>query len=48
MDQSLEESGQVINFSVVGDTEHICEASGKIADFAGKIGWIPGRSCALA
>lgn len=33
MDRSLEESGQVINFSVVGDTEHICEASGKIADF---------------
>ena len=29
----LEEGGQVANFSVAGDTAHICEASGKIAGF---------------
>ena len=33
MDRSLEETGQVMNFSVTGDTEQICEASGRIADF---------------
>ena len=33
MDRSLEERGHVMNFSVTGDTEQICEASGKIADF---------------
>ena len=33
MDRSLEEGGQVANFSVAGDTAHICEASGKIAGF---------------
>ena len=33
MGRSLEERGHVRNFSVTGDTEQICEASGKIADF---------------
>ena len=33
MDRSLEERGHVMNFSVTGDTEQICEAGGKIADF---------------
>ena len=33
MDRSLEEAGQVVNFSVSGDTEQICQASQKIADF---------------
>lgn len=33
MDRSLEEDGRVMNFSVAGDTEQICEASQKIADF---------------
>ena len=33
MDRSLEELGQVMNFSVTGDTAQICEASGRIADF---------------
>ena len=33
MDRSLEEAGQVVNFSVIGDTEQICQASQKIADF---------------
>ena len=33
MDRSLEEGGQVVNFSVAGDTAQICQASGRIADF---------------
>ena len=33
MDRSLEEAGQVVNFSVSGDTEQICQASQKIANF---------------
>ena len=33
MDPSLEERGQVLNFSVTGDTAQICQASGRIADF---------------
>ena len=32
-DRSLEERGQVLNFSVTGDTAQICQASGRIADF---------------
>lgn len=33
LDNSLERSGNVINFSVNGDAESICDASGKITDF---------------
>lgn len=33
MDRSLEEAGSVINFSVTGNTQQICEASQKISDF---------------
>ena len=33
LDNSLEKSGNVINFSVSGDAENICDASGRITDF---------------
>lgn len=33
LDNALERSGKVINFSVNGDAESICDASGKITDF---------------
>ena len=33
MDRSMEQSGQVINFSVAGNDKDICEASDKIAGF---------------
>ena len=33
LDNTLERSGNVINFSVNGDAESICNASGKITDF---------------
>ena len=33
LDRSLEEEGRVINFSVEGDTEDICDASRRISEF---------------
>ncbi len=33
LNNSLEKSGNVINFSVSGDAENICDASGRITDF---------------
>lgn len=41
MDRRLEEEGRVLNFSVPGDDEQICQASGKIADFCQENGMTP-------
>lgn len=43
MDDSLERTGKVINFSVKADAEAICDASGKITDFCEKNGMRPGQ-----
>lgn len=41
MDHTLEEAGRVINFSVRGEAEDICGASGKITDFCEENGMLP-------
>lgn len=43
MDNSLEESGQVINFSVRGEAEDICDASSKITVFCEENGMVAGQ-----
>ena len=40
-DDSLKESGRVINFSVNGNAENICDASGRITDFCEQNGMNP-------
>lgn len=41
MDRRLEEEGQVLNFSVPGKEEDICQASSQIADFCQENGMTP-------
>lgn len=41
MDNELEQSGKVINFSVKGEAEEICEASSKITFFCEENGMLP-------
>lgn len=41
MDQTLEETGRVINFSVQGKEEAICDASSKITVFCEENGMLP-------
>jgi Na+-driven multidrug efflux pump len=43
MDNTLEESGRVINFSVCGEAEDICGASSKITVFCEENGMLPGQ-----
>lgn len=43
MDNALEESGRVINFSVRGEDMDICDASGKITVFCEENGMLPGQ-----
>ena len=43
MDHTLEESGRVINFSVQGKEESICDASSKITVFCEENGMLPGQ-----
>ena len=43
MDRALEETGRVINFSVRGMEEAICDASSKITVFCEENGMIPGQ-----
>ncbi|MCM1023702.1 MAG: MATE family efflux transporter [Prevotella sp.] len=47
-DNALEESGNVINFSVNGDAESICDASGRITDFCGKNGMSPKQTMRIS
>lgn len=48
MDNELDESGNVINFSVNGDTENICDASSRITDFCGKNGMSPKQTMRIS
>lgn len=43
MDNTLEETGRVINFSVCGEAEDICDASSKITVFCEENGMLPGQ-----
>lgn len=43
MDNTLEETGRVINFSVRGEAEDICDASSKITVFCEENGMMPGQ-----
>lgn len=43
MDDSLEKTGRVINFSLGGNTEDICDASSRITAFCEKNGMLPGQ-----
>ncbi len=43
MDNTLEETGRVINFSVRAETEDICDASSKITVFCEENGMLPGQ-----
>lgn len=48
LDNSLERSGNVINFSVSGNAENICDASGKITDFCEKNGLSPKQTMRIS
>ena len=48
LDTSLEQSGNVINFSVNGDAESICSASGKITDFCADNGMSPKQTMKIS
>lgn len=48
LDNSLEQSGNVINFSVSGNAENICDASGKITDFCEKNGLSPKQTMRIS
>ncbi len=48
LDTSLEHSGKVINFSVNGDAESICNASGKITDFCADNGMSPKQTMRIS
>lgn len=48
LDNSLEQSGNVINFSVNGDAESICGASGKITDFCAYNGMSPKQTMKIS
>lgn len=48
MDNSLEKLGNVINFSVSGNAENICDASGRITDFCGENGMSPKQTMRIS
>lgn len=48
LDNSLERSGNVINFSVSGNAESICDASAKITDFCEKNGMSPKQTMRIS
>lgn len=48
LDNPLERSGNVINFSVSGNAENICDASGKITDFCEKNGLSPKQTMRIS
>lgn len=48
LDNALERSGNVINFSVNGDAESICDASGKITDFCENNGMNPKQTMRIS
>lgn len=48
LDQTLERSGNVINFSVSGNAENICDASGRITDFCEKNGLSPKQTMRIS
>lgn len=48
LDNALERSGNVINFSVNGDAESICGASGKITDFCENNGMNPKQTMRIS
>ncbi len=48
LDTSLEQSGNVINFSVKSDAQSICDASGKITDFCGDNGMTPKQTMKIS
>lgn len=48
LDNTLERSGNVINFSVNGDAESICNASGKITDFCESNGMNPKQTMRIS
>lgn len=48
MDNTLERSGRVINFSVSGDEKDICDASGRITDFCGENGMSPKQTMRMS
>lgn len=48
LDDSLERSGNVINFSVDGNAESICDASGKITDFCADNGMSPRQTMRIS
>lgn len=48
LDNALERSGRVINFSVDGDTENICGAAGKITDFCADSGMSPRQTMRIS
>ncbi len=47
-DDTLEETGSVINFSVSGDSENICDASSKITDFCEENGMLPKQTMRIS
>lgn len=48
LDNALEQSGSVINFSVNGHEENICDASGKITDFCAHNGMSPRQTMRIS
>lgn len=48
LDRSLEQEGRVINFSVSGNTETVCEASEKITDFCTENGLKPDQTMGIS
>lgn len=48
LDNSIERSGNVINFSVSGNAENICDASGRITDFCGENGMSPKQTMRIS
>lgn len=48
MDNTLERSGRVINFSVSGDAKDICDASGRITEFCGENGMSPKQTMRMS
>lgn len=48
LDNTLEKSGNVINFSVSGNTENICDASGRITDFCEENGMSPKQTMRIS
>lgn len=48
LDDSLDRTGKVINFSVSGNTENICDASGRITGFCGENGMSPKQTMRIS